>query len=288
MKIKVYFKIVLLTMDLKSIEQEIKNFKMEEVTLDTVLKFKNLSQKIVDNEKLLLWENFNENIALLKLSEYQIELDNELMDTKEYPIAIILGIIQKVSSMIKIEQDENKKAALNELKITLSNLYIKYEDAQDELQMETNYLYDLIDEKFSWLDEDEEFAQIAELLEKISSEICGKIKTHIETKQKFYSDYVETTFKLKSEQSISINSKFYVDNYIKNYIVKNFGGMFDQICLDVLEANGITNESDIKKFIGIYYDYTKQIVKLYFALGNINSRLDLSKDNFKDNESLNS
>ena len=45
-------------------------------------------------------------------------------------------------------------------------------------------------------------------------------------------------------------TKFYAENSIKNYIGKNFGGMFDQVCLDVLEANGIIDESDIKKFIG--------------------------------------
>ena len=275
-------------MDLKSLEQEIKAFKMEEVTLDTVLKFKNLSQKIADKEKELLWENFNENIALLKLSDYQIELEKELMDTKEYPIAIILAIRQKVSTMIIIEQQEEKKARLNQLKIALSNMYIQYEDAQDELQLETNYLYDLIDEKFAWLDEDEEFVQIAELLEKISQEICGKIKTQIEAKQKFYSEYIETTFKLNSGQSMSDYSKNYVDNYIKNYIGKNFGGLFDQVCLDVLEANGITNESDIKKFIGIYYDFTKQTVKLYFALNDINSRLEMAEKHFAKNETTDS
>ena len=256
-------------MDFKSIE--------EEVTLDSVLKFKTLAHKITDKEKSLLWENFNENIKLLKLPEYKIELEKELMDIKEYPVAIILAIRQKVSAMIKIEQDEGKKAGLNQLKIMLENMYIQYEDAQDELQLETNYLYDLIDEKFAWLDEDDEFIQIAEKLEKIASEICQRINRLVESKEKFYLDYIETTYKLNSGQSMTDFSKIYVDNYIKNYIGKNFGGMFDQVCLDVLEANGITDEADIKKFIGIYYDHTKQTVKLYFASKAIDLRLSMGK-----------
>lgn len=269
-------------MDFKLLEQEINDFKMDEVTLDTVLKFKTLSHKVIDKEKSLLWENFNENINLLKLSDFQIKLEKELMDTKEYPLAIILAIIQNVSAMIKFEQDEKKKADLNKLKIHLENMYIQYEDAQDELQLETSYLYDLIDNKFSWLDEDEEFIQIAEQLETVTTEICQRINSLIETKQKFYSDYIETTFKLNSGESMSNYSKIYVDNYIKNYIVKNFGGMFDQVCLDVLEANGITSEADIKKFIGIYYDYTKQIVKLYFANRAIDLRLSMAKSHFQE------
>ncbi len=277
-------------MDLKSLEQEIKSFKMEEVSLDSVLKFKNLSNKIEDKIKLLLWENFNTNINLLKLSDYQIEIDKGLMDTKEYPTSIVLAIRQKVAAMIKIEQDENKKEKLNKLKTTLDNLYIQYEDAQDDLQTETNYLYDLIDKKFSWLDEDEEFIAIAELLEKISEEICGKIKLHIKEKHKFYSDYVETMYKLESEktQPMSTYSKLYVENYIKTYITNNFGGMFDQICLDVLEANGITDELSIKKFISIYYDHTKQIVKLYFALNEIDARTDMFNQYIESNKSTNS
>ncbi len=277
-------------MDLKSLEHEIKLFKMEEVSLDSVLKFKNLSNNIENKIKLLLWENFNTNINLLKLSDYQIEIDNKLMDTKEYPTSIILAIRQKVAAMIKIEQDESKKEKLNKLKTTLDNLYIQYEDAQDELQTETNYLYDLIDEKFSWLDEDEEFIAIAELLEKISQEICGKIKSHIKEKHKFYSDYVETIYKLETTQSESMSaySKLYVENYIKTYIINNFGGMFDQICFDVLEANGITDESSIKKFISIYYDHTKQVVKLYFALNEIDARTDMFNQYIESNKSTNS
>jgi hypothetical protein len=66
-----------------------------------------------------------------------------------------------------------------------------------------------------------------------------------------------------------------VGNYIKSYILKNFGGMFNQVCLDVLESNGITEESDIKKVIALYYDYTKQMVKLYFAINEIDMRSEM-------------
>ena len=86
---------------------------------------------------------------------------------------------------------------------------------------------------------------IAEILEQISKEISDKIQSHIEEKRKFYIEYIETTYKLNTKQDITDYSKIYVTNYIKNYILKNFGGMFDQICLDVLESNGIIDEKNI-------------------------------------------
>lgn len=264
-------------MDLKSIEKAIEEFRIVDITLDSVLQFKNLSNRISIEEKKLLWENFPYNISLLKLSEHGMEIDKELFDTNDYPINIIMTIREKVSSVLKIETDDNKKENLNMLLTNLSNMYIVYEDAQDELQNETNYLFEMIDEKFSWLDEDEEFIQIAELLEKISKEICDKIQSHIEEKRKFYVDYIETTYKVNSGQDISFWSKNYVTNYIKSYILKNFGGMFDQVCLDILDANGIKEESDIKKVISLYYDYTKQIVKIYFALNAIDVRTKMSE-----------
>ena len=45
--------------------------------------------------------------------------------------------------------------------------------------------------------------------------------------------------------------------------------MFDQVCLDVLDANGIKEEADIKKVISLYYDYTKQMIKIYFLMINL-------------------
>jgi len=258
-------------MDLSYLENQIANYEMIEVNLESVLGFKKLSNKIELAIKALLWENFDYNIGLLKLSDYSIQIDKELLDRNDYPKNIVLIIKEKVYSMIKMEQDENVKASLQRLKTNLSNLYIEYEDAQDDLETETNYLYEMIDKKFAWLDEDEDFEQIAELLEKVSKEICRKIQEHIETKRKFYVEYIETTYKLSSGQDISDYSKRYVANYIKTYILKNFGGMFDQICLDVLESNGIKEEKDIKAIIGLYYDYTKQMVKLYFAINDIDT-----------------
>jgi hypothetical protein len=271
-------------MDLKSIEKAIGEFKMVEITLDSVLQFKNLSNKISIEEKRLLWENFPYNVSLLKLSEHGIVIDKELYDTNDYPKNIIMTIREKVSSVLKIETDDNKKENLNMLLANLSNMYIVYEDAQDELQNETNYLFEMIDEKFSWLDEDEEFILIAELLEKVSKEVCAKIQAHIEEKRKFYVDYIETTYKLNSGQDISFWSKNYVGNYIKSYILKNFGGMFDQVCLDVLDANGIKDESDIKKVISLYYDYTKQMIKIYFALNAIDMRTEMYEQHINSNK----
>ena len=56
-------------MDLKSIEKAIEEFRIVDITLDSVLQFKNLSNRISIEEKKLLWENFPYNISLLKLSE---------------------------------------------------------------------------------------------------------------------------------------------------------------------------------------------------------------------------
>lgn len=266
-------------MDYKLFENEIKSFKMEEVTLDSVLKFKNLSNKISIAEKKILWENFEYNIGLLKLNDYGIEVDKELMDINEYPKNIILTIRQKVSLIIKTETNPEIKEKLCVLKKNLSNLYIEYEDMQDDIQTDTNYLLEMIDEKFSWLDDDEEFIQIAELLEKISKEVCAKIQIHIEEKRKFHTEYIETTYKLNAGQNMSDYSKLYISNYIKTYILKNFCGMFDQICLDVLEANGIKEEKDIKTIISLYYDHTKQMLKLFLTLNDIDMRSEIFDKN---------
>jgi hypothetical protein len=219
-----------------------------------------------------------------QLSEYSIEIDKELYDLNDYPKNIIGIIREKVCLQIKKTKDETTKAKLNILLINLSNLYIEYEDAQDELEDHTNYLFELIDKKFSWLDEDDDFIQIAELLDKISKAIGEKIQTHIEAKRKFYVEYIETTYKLKTGQDIidynDINQ--HVKNYIKNYLLKNFGGMFDQICLDVLESNGITDQSQTSAIISLYYDYTKQMVKLLISLDDIDTTI--FNKNEQDNE----
>jgi hypothetical protein len=217
----------------------------------------------------------------VKLSEYGIELYKDLFDKNDYPKNIIMTIYEQVSLVLKMEFDNNKKENLNILLANLSNMYIVYEDAQDELQNETNYLFEMIDEKFSWLDNDEEFIQIAELLEKIAKEVCGKIQSHIEEKRKFYVEYIETRYKLNSGESIPYKLNFYVANYIKSYMLKNFGGMFDQVCLDVLDANGINEESDIKKVVSLYYDYTKQMIKIYFALNDIDMRTEIYQQHIK-------
>ncbi len=256
-------------MNLTQLANAISNYKMVEVNLQSVLGFKKLSNSIELEIKRVLWDNFEYNLELLKLNDFSIKLDKELLDRNDYPKNIVLIIREKVYSVIKMEQDENTKIRLKKLVTNLENLYIEYEDAQEELEEKTNYLFNMIDEKFQWLDNDEEFEKIAELLEKISKEICDKIKTHIELKRKFYTEYVETTFKIKTDQDLSNYSKQYVNNYIKTYVLKNFGGMFDQICLDVIESNGITEQNDISSIIGLYYDYTKLMVKLYFAIDEI-------------------
>lgn len=268
-------------MDLKSLEIDINNFKMDEVTFESVLEYKKLSNKILIIEKKFLWDNFNEQIILLDLHTYNVFLDTDIIDKNDYPKNIVLLIREKVNSMIKIENDSEQKNKLNKLKISLSNLYIKCEDIQDDIQNDTYYLYDLIDKKFAWLDDDEEFIAIAEILEQISKEICDKIQSHIDEKRKFYVEYIETTYKLNTNHDITDYSKIYVTSYIKNYILKNFGGMFDQVCLDVLESNGINEEKWIKTIISLYYDYTKQIIKLFLALNDIDIRTNMCEKAFE-------
>ena len=101
---------------------------------------------------------------------------------------------------------------------------------------------------------------------KIQTEICDGISKHIDNKRKFYEEYFSENFKLFSNKTMSYNSEMYITNFIKNYI-------FNEICLDVLESNKITNEDDIKKIISLYYDHTKLTAKLLLTVNDIDKRL---------------
>ena len=72
---------------------------------------------------------------------------------------------------------------------------------------------------------------------------------------------------------MSTNSELYICNFIKNYILNNFGPIFNQVCLDVLELNGIKDEKEIKQIIGLYWDYTKLNTKLMLSLNDIDKRI---------------
>jgi hypothetical protein len=96
---------------------------------------------------------------------------------------------------------------------------------------------------------------------------------YVEDKSKFYKEYFDTKFKNEADHEMSSNSEIYVINFIKNYILNNFDSIFNQICLDVLESKGITNEDDIKNIIKLHYTYTKQTTKLMLALNDIELRM---------------
>lgn len=261
----------------KDLEDQINNFKIYEVNFESVLKYKQLINKIPLAEKEFLWNQFTCDLELINFNDYSIAIEKKLFNKKDYPKYVIEILIGKVSVLLNNNTDSNFEEKLKELKIKLSNLYIKYEDLQDDIKSNTDYLYEIIENKFSWLDDDEEFEKIADLLESISLEICKKIQNQIDDKYKFYIDYINTTHTIKSNDSEPSDLNIFdlkksACSYIGNFISVNFTSMFDQICLDVLESNGITNEKEISTIIGIYYDYVKYTTKLYIALYEIKLR----------------
>ena len=84
------------------------------------------------------------------------------MDFK-MPKNIILKIKEAVKSTKRLTKDENQIKEYDNFNVELSKLYIKHEDYQDDIEDKTLYLYNLIDDKFSWLDENEDFIKITEL-----------------------------------------------------------------------------------------------------------------------------
>lgn len=258
---------------LKDIENEINNLIVDKVTIDSILQIKELSEKIKKLERVMYWIYFTPDLDSIDLTKYNLKLDSSVFDKKENPVHIIRLIKDAVISTARTLENTDQVKLYKDFNIELSKLYIKHEDYQEEIEEKTYYLYEMIDEKFSYLDEDPEFIRISELLDKIAKEVFEKVSAHIENKRKFYEDYFKENFNKLSNNTMSTNSELFVDNFIKNYILKNFGQIFNQVCLDVLELNGIKEENEIKKFISLYYDYTKQITKLMLSATDIDKRI---------------
>ena len=258
---------------LKQLEDEINFFEVKQVNLNSVLQIKQLSDKIKKLENEFEWDFFQSDIKTLDLSKFNINLDTSIQDKKESPKNILLKIKEVVYSIKKLLQDEDKIKDYTEFNVNLSRLYIKHEDYQDDIEDKTLYLYNLLDDKFAWLDDNTDFIKISELLDKVAHEICQHVSEHIEAKRKFYEDYFKENFKNLSNNDMS--SELYVCNFIKNYIINNFGLIFNQVCLDVFELNGINDEKEMKQIIGLYWTYIKTNTKLMLTLNDIDKRISL-------------
>lgn len=262
---------------LKNFEDSINNYEINDVNLNSILGLKKLSDNITKYEKLMLWKEFLPKFKDItgRFEKLNILVDTNLKDFREYPKSIILIMKESISSALRVESNKEKIDELTTLNVDLTREYIEQEDNQEDLQILTLYLFDLIDEKFEWLDENEEFNIISELLEKISKDICDGVVKFIDEKRKFYSDYFEESYKkeTKEEKPIGFNSKIYVNNFIKSYLLSNFNDIFNQACLDVLDQNNIKDQDQIKQIIELYYDYTKDSTKLMLSLTDIDHRI---------------
>ncbi len=262
---------------LKNFEDSINNYEINDINLNSILGLKKLSDNIIKYEKLYLWKPFLNKYDELsnEFNKLNIPVDSNIKDLKEYPKNIILLMKETINSSLRVESNQEKINQLKKLNVDLTKLYIQQEDFQENVQDETAYLFEAIDYKFEWLDDNEEFEKIAELLEKISQEICNGVVKFVEEKRQFYSDYFEESFKKekKEENPIGFNSKIYVNNFIKSYLLSNFNDIFNQACLDVLDQNNIKDENQIKQIIDLYYDYTKNSTKLMLSLTDIDHRI---------------
>lgn len=262
---------------LKNFEDSINNYEIKDINLNSILGLKKLSDNITKYEKLFLWKPFLNKYDELssEFNKLNIPVDPNIKDLKEYPKNIILLMKETINSSLRVESNQEKINQLKKLNVDLTKLYIQQEDFQENVQDETAYLFEAIDYKFEWLDDNEEFEKIAELLEKISQEICNGVVKFVEEKRQFYSDYFEESFKKekKEENPIGFNSKIYVNNFIKSYLLSNFNDIFNQACLDVLDQNNIKDENQIKQIIELYYDYTKNSTKLMLSLTDIDHRI---------------
>ena len=279
-------------------KDSISNYEIKEVNLNSILGIKKLSDNITKYEKLVLWKNFSDQYdnIILQFKKLNIPVDSNIKDFKEYPKNIILIMKETIHSTIKIESNKEiesnkniesnkeiesnknieseqlKSTKINELiklNVDLSREYIKQEDDQEDLQDKTCYLFSSIDEKFEWLDDNEDFIKISDFLEKISEEICNGVIKFIEEKRQFYSDYFEESFKNET----NYNSKIYVNNFIKSYLLSNFNDIFNHACLDVLDQNNIKDEEQIKQIIDLYYDHTKDSTKIMLTLTDIDHQI---------------
>ncbi len=267
----------LMEQQLTKFEEAINNYEIKDVNLNSILGLKKLTDDITKFEKLMLWKSFSPgyDVIIQKFEKLNIPVDSSIKDFKEYPKNIILIMKETICSALRVESNEEKTNELKKLNVDLTREYIEQEDLQDEIQEKTYYLFCTIDNKFEWLDDNEDFNKISELLEKISKEICNGVVNFIEKKRQFYSDYFEESYKKenKEDKPIGFNSKIYVNNFIKSYLLSHFNDVFNQACLDVLDQNNIKDEEQIKQIISLYYDYTKASTKLMLSLTDIDHRI---------------
>lgn len=238
--------------ELKQLEDSINNYQIIDINMNSILGIKKLADSLNDYEKHILWKDFETkfNSIIQKFIELDIIVDSNIKDMREYPKNIVNVLKDTISELLKIEKNQNKLNELNKLHTIILKEHIEQEDKQEELDVKINYLYELIDEKFEWLDDNEDFIQLTELLEKISNEICEGVLRYVDQKKQFYKEY------LKGYDTL------YVKNYIRSYLLHNFNNIFNQACLDVLDQNNIKDEDQIKAIISLYYDYTKSYTKI--------------------------
>lgn len=238
--------------ELKQIEDSINRYQIKDVNMNSILAMKKLADNINDYEKKFLWKDFENkfNSIIQKFIELDIIVDSNIKDLREYPKNIVIIMKDTISEMLKIEKNQDKFTELNKLYTILLKEHIEEEDKQEELENNLEYLYEIMDEKFDWLDDNEDFIQLSELLEKISNEICEGVIRFIDQKKQFYKEY------MKGYDLI------YIKNYTRAYLLHNFNNIFNQACLDVLDQNNIKDKDQIKTIISLYYDYTKSSTKI--------------------------
>jgi hypothetical protein len=237
--------------ELKQLEDSINNYQINEVNMNSVLGIKKLADSLNDYEKQFLWKDFETkfNSIIQKFIELDIIVDSNIKDLREYPKNIVNILKDTISELLKIEKNQDKLNELNKLHTILLREHIEQEDKQEELEVKINYLYEMMDDKFEWLDDNEDFIQLTELLEKISNEICEGVLRYVDQKKLFYIEY------LKGYDTL------YIKNYVRSFLLHNFNNIFNEACLDVLDQNNIKDENQIKTIISLYYDYTKSITK---------------------------
>ena len=238
--------------ELKQFTESINSYEIQQVNMNSILGIKKLADNINNFEKQYLWKDFETkfNSIILKFIELDIFVDSNIKDIREYPKNIVIIMKDTITEMQKIETSQQKLEELKTLQIALIKEHIEQEDKQEDLETKIEYLYELMDKKFEWLDDNEDFIQLSELLEKISDEICEGILRFVDQKKQFYTEY------LKGYDIL------YVKNYIRSYLLHNFNNIFNQACLDVLDQNNIKDENQIKTIISLYYDHIKSNTKM--------------------------
>ena len=238
--------------ELKQFTESINSYEIQQVDMNSILGIKKLADNINNFEKQYLWKDFETkfNSIIIKFIELDIFVDPNIKDIREYPKNIVIIMKDTIAEMQKIEKNQQKLEELKNLQTILIKEHIEQEDKQEDLETKIEYLYELMDEKFEWLDDNENFIQLSELLEKISNEICEGILRFVDQKKQFYTEY------LKGYDTL------YIKKYIKSYLLHNFNNVFNQACLDVLDQNNIKDENQIKTIISLYYDHIKSNIKM--------------------------